>query len=93
MVIEVVPAELYALAAVLDAGADRADRSAAAVPEGSGPGAVGPAVVTFCEAVRTAGTCLAGELRWLGGAVAGAADSWLGLDGSVLPVPGTEVPR
>jgi hypothetical protein len=93
MVVEVVPEGLYTLAAVLEYGADRADRSAAAVPDGSGPGAVGPAVPAFCEAVRTAGTCLAGELRWLGGAVAGAADSWLGLDGSMLPVRGAGVPR
>ena len=71
MVIEVVPAELYALAAVLDAAAEQADRSAAAVPEESGSGPVAPAVAAFCETVRTAGTCLGGELRWLAGAVAG----------------------
>lgn len=93
MVIEVVPAELYALAAVLDSAADQTDRSVAAVPGDAVGGAVGPAVAAFCETVRTAGSCLAGELRWLGGAVTGAADSWLGLDGSVLPVRGTGLPR
>jgi hypothetical protein len=93
MVIEVVPSELYALAAALQAGADRADASAAAVPAGTGDGPVAPAGAAFCEVVRTAGRCLAGELRWLGGAVTGAADSWLGLDGSVLSGRGAEVPR
>ena len=93
MVIEVVPAELYALAAVLDAAAEQADRSAVAVPEDSGSGPVAPAVTAFCETVRTAGTCLGAELRWLGGAVAGAADSWLGLDGSLLPGRGAALPR
>jgi hypothetical protein len=93
MVIEVVPAELYALAAVLDAAAEQADRSAAAVPAESGSGPVAPAVTGFCETVRTAGSCLGGELRWLGGAVAGAADSWLGLDGSLLPGRGSATHR
>ena len=94
MVIEVVPAEVYALAAVLDAAADQAARSAAAVPGGgTGGGAVGPAVAAFCETVATAGACLAGELRWLGGAVGAAADSWAGLDSSVLPARGAVLPR
>jgi hypothetical protein len=93
MVIEVVPAELYALAAVLDAAAEHADRSAAAVPADTGAGPVAPAMAAFCETVRTAGACLGGELRWLGGAVAGAADSWLGLDGSLLPAHGSALPR
>jgi hypothetical protein len=35
---------------------------------------------------------VAGELRWLGGTVAAVADSWLGLDGSLLAPPG-EVTR
>ena len=93
MVIEVVPAELHALAGVLDAAADQAARSAAAVPGETGGGAVGPAVAAFCETVGTAGACLSGELRWLGGAVAAAAESWSGLDGSVLPVRGEVLPR
>lgn len=93
MAIDVVPAELYALAAVLDAAAEQADRSAAAVPGGSASGPVAPAVAAFCETVRTAGSCLGAELRWLGGAVAGAADSWLGLDGSLLPSRGAVAPR
>ena len=93
MAIEVVPAELYALSAVLDAAADQAARSSAAVPAGAGGGAVGPAVAAFCETVGTAGACLAGELRWLSGAVAAAADSWAGLDASVLPARGAVLPR
>ena len=93
MVIEVLPAELYALAAVLDAAADQSARTAAVVPGETGGGAVGPAVAAFCETVGTAASCLAGELRWLGGAVSAAADSWLGLDGSLLPSRGAVVPE
>jgi hypothetical protein len=63
------------------------------VPTESGGGPVGPAVTAFCETVRTAGSCLGQELRWLGGAVAGAADSWLALDGSLLPRRGSALPR
>jgi hypothetical protein len=56
-------------------------------------GSLGPAVAEFTTTARTAGRCLAGELSWLGGAVAAAADSWLGLDGSLLAVAGRAVPR
>jgi hypothetical protein len=93
MAIEVVPAQLYALSGVLDAAAGTAARA------GTGPageevgGTVGEAVAGFCEAVRTTGRCLTGELGWLAGAVAAAADSWLGLDGSLLPVAGRGVPE
>lgn len=91
MSIEVVPAELYALASLLRAAGDRAVLASAAVPGDPVDGAVGPVVLAFCETVRTAGSRLAGELRWLGSAVAGAADSWLGLDGSLLPRRGIGV--
>jgi hypothetical protein len=91
MSIEVVPAELYALAGVLRAAADRAGRAAAEVPDAAVGGSVGPPLQAFAETVRTAAGCLAGELRWLGSAVAGAADSWLGLDGSLLPGRGVAV--
>jgi hypothetical protein len=93
MPIEVVPAELYALAAVLQAAADSGDRAAAGVPDGPVAGAVGEALQAFGETLRTAAGCLAGELRWLGTAVAGAADSWLGLDGSLLPRRDAAVPE
>jgi hypothetical protein len=93
MPIEVVPAELYALAAVLQAAADSGDRAAAGVPDGPVAGAVGEALQAFGETLRTAAGCLVGELRWLGTAVAGAADSWLGLDGSLLPRRDAAVPE
>ena len=93
MSIEVVPAELYALAGVLKAAADAGDRTAAGVPGDPVSGAVGEAVQAFGETLRTAARCLAGELRWLGTAVAGAADSWLGLDGSLLPRRDAAVPE
>ena len=93
MAIEVVPAQLYALSGVLDAAAGSAARAGTALAgEGVG-GPVGDAVAGFCEAARTTGRCLADELGWLAGAVAAAADSWLGLDGSLLPVAGRGVPE
>jgi hypothetical protein len=92
MAIEVEPTQLYALAGVLDAAAG----STAAVgrtPAGDQVGGpLGGAVAGFCETARTTGRCLAGELTWLGAAVAAAADSWLGLDRGLLPVPGQGVP-
>jgi hypothetical protein len=93
MPIEVVPAELYELAAALHAAADRADLASRQVPADRVTGAVGPAALTLGETLQTAAACLAGELRWLSSAVAGAADSWLGLDGSLLAVQGTGVPE
>ncbi|WP_369139554.1 hypothetical protein [Modestobacter versicolor] len=93
MAIEVVPEQLYALAGVLDAASTPADRVAAALPGDPVGGPLGGAVTAFGEAAGAAGRCLAGELRWLGGAVAAAADSWLGLDGGLLPVPGRGVAR
>jgi hypothetical protein len=93
MPIEVVPAELYELAAVLQAAADRADLVSSQAPADQVTGAVGPAVLALGEILQTAAACLAGELRWLGSAVAAAADSWLGLDGSLLAVRGTGVPE
>jgi hypothetical protein len=93
MSIEVVPAELHALAGVLQAAADRADRMVAEVPIDPVGGALGAAVLAFGETVRAAAGCVAGELRWLGSAVDGAADSWLGLDGSLLPGRGAGVPE
>ena len=91
MAIEVVPAELYALAGVLDAGSVRAAQAGTAVDGAQVGGPLGAAVTGFCETVRTAGSCLSGELAWLGAAIAAAADSWSQLDGSLRPPRGTEL--
>ena len=93
MPIEVVPAQLYALAAVLDAAAGPAARAGTVLVGEPVGGPLGAAVTGFCETARTTGRCLADELSWLGGAVAAAADSWLGLDGQLLPVAGRGVPE
>ena len=93
MSIEVVPVQLYALAAVLDGAAARAGQAGTAVEPPPVGGPLGAAVAGFAETVQTAGRCLAGELSWLGGAVAAAADSWLHLDGSLLPARGAGVPE
>ena len=93
MSIEVVPVQLYALAAVLDGAAARAGQAGAAVEPPPVGGPLGTAVAGFAETVQTAGRSLAGELSWLGGAVAAAADSWLHLDGSLLPARGAGVPE
>ncbi|WP_299952435.1 hypothetical protein [uncultured Modestobacter sp.] len=93
MSIEVTPAQLYALAEVLAAAAERARQTATAVPGAAVGGPLGAAAVGFGEGVRATGRCLAGELSWLGEVVAAAADSWQQLDGSVLPVAGRGVPQ
>jgi len=93
MAIEVVPAQLYALAGVLDGAAVQAARVGTTPADDPVGGPLGPAVAGFCETVRATGRCLAGELSWLGDAVTAAADSWLGLDGRLLPVPGRGVPE
>jgi hypothetical protein len=93
MAIEVVPAQLYALAGVLDGAAVQAARVGATPADDPVGGPLGPAVAGFCETVRATGRCLAGELGWLGEAVTAAADSWLGLDGRLLPVAGRGVPE
>jgi hypothetical protein len=93
MAIEVVPAQLYALTAVLEAGSVSAARVGGALTADPVGGPLAEAVAAFCETAGTTGRCLAGELSWIGGAVAAAADSWLGLDGSLLSVPGRGVPE
>ncbi|MCZ2811528.1 hypothetical protein O2W15_08775 [Modestobacter sp. VKM Ac-2979] len=93
MVIEVVPARLYALAGVLDAASVRAAQVGAAGDGAGVGGPLGPVVAGFGETVATAGGCLAGELTWLRSAVATAADSWQQLDGELLPGRGAAVPR
>ena len=93
MAIEVLPVQLHALAGVLDGASVRAAQAGAAVDPAPVGGPLGPAVLGFTETVHTAGSCLAGELSWLSGAVAAAADSWLHLDGSLLPARGAGVPE
>ncbi|MCZ2806302.1 hypothetical protein O2W18_14400 [Modestobacter sp. VKM Ac-2983] len=93
MVIEVVPARLYALAGVLDAASVRAGQVAAAGDGAGVGGPLGPVLADFGETVATAGGCLAGELAWLRGAVTTAAGSWQQVDAGLLPGRGTAVPR
>ena len=85
MNIEIRALEVHALAAVLRDAAGEADwigvRLAGSPPVG---GPLQPAVDAFLDCHRTAGQALAGELRWLGSAVAAAADSWVRLDGSLV---------
>ncbi len=85
MAIEVVPERLYALSAVLDASALRVAQVGAAVPDGTIAGSLGVGLARFTGTLRTATGCVAGELGWLAGAVAAAADSRLRLDGSLSP--------
>lgn len=93
-VIDVPPAEVYALAGRLGDQAGLLGEIAARLP---GPPAVGgplqPALVEFLFCCRTAARALAGELEWLGSTIAAVADSWLGLDRGVLGSPGRAVPR
>jgi hypothetical protein len=93
MSIEVVPVQLLALAGVLDGASVRAAQAGDAVDPPPVGGPLGAAVSGFAETVQTVGRGLAGELSWLGGAVAAAADSWLHLDGSLLPARGVGVPE
>jgi hypothetical protein len=89
MSIEIRALEVHALAAVLRDAAGEADWIGvrlAGSPAVGGP--LQPAVEAFLDCHRTAGSALAGELRWLGSAVAGAADSWVRLDGGVVAPAG-----
>ena len=81
--------EVHALADTLRDAAGEADWTAvrlAGTPPVGGP--LQPALEAFLDGHRTAGRALAGELRWLGSAVAAAADSWTRLDGVVVPPVG-----
>jgi hypothetical protein len=93
MAIEVVPAQLHALAAALDAAAVRTGQTEAALTGDPVGGPLGAAVADLTGTTRTVARCLAGELSWLGGAVAAAADSWLELDGQLLQGAGRAVAR
>ena len=89
MSIEIRALEVHALAATLRDAAGEADRIGVRL-EGTPPvgGTLQPAVEAFLECHRTAGLALAGELRWLGSAVAAAAYSWVRLDSAIVAPAG-----
>lgn len=89
MSIEMPAAEVRALAAVLRGSAGDADEIGMRLQ--GAPRVEGPlhgAVAAFLDSQRSAGRALAGELEWLGTTVGAVADSWLRLDGVLLPVRG-----
>lgn len=86
MSIEMRAADVYALAHTLRGAAHDADDVQArltAAPD-VGSAVLRQAVDAFVDSHRAAGRAIAGELTWLGDTVAGVADSWLRLDGSLL---------
>jgi hypothetical protein len=89
MDIEIRALEVHALAAILRATAGEADQIGVRL---AGTPVVGgglqSAVEAFLECHRTTGLALAGELRWLGSTVAGVADSWTRLDGTLMAPAG-----
>lgn len=73
------------MAAVLREAAGDAEEIGARLDRAGDVGeALQPAVEEFLDSHRTAGRALAGELAWLGTAVAEVADSWLALDRALL---------
>lgn len=94
MTIEVPAVELYAVAATLRAGSERAvdARVWLDAPVDVG-GDVQAGVASFAETARIAVVAVGGELDWLGRVLVQTADSWLGLDGSLLPVRGEVLAR
>ena len=86
MSIEMPTAEVYGLAHTLRGSADDAEEIGNRL--GGRPHVGGPLqapVEAFLESHRAAGEALIGELRWLGTTVAAIADSWVRLDGTVMP--------
>jgi hypothetical protein len=86
MSIEMPAAEVYGLAHTLRGTA--ADAEEIGHRLGGRPRVGGPLqapVEAFLESHRAAGAALAGELDWLGATVAAIADSWVRLDGTVMP--------
>jgi hypothetical protein len=86
MSIEMPAAEVYALASTLRGSAADAEEIGSRL--GHRPRVGGPLqapVEAFLESHRAVGSALAGELHWLGTTVAAVADSWLRLDGTVMP--------
>jgi len=89
MSIEMPAAEVHELAALLRGSAADAEEIEVRLhraPRVDGP-LHGP-VAAFLESHRAAGRALAGELEWLGTTVGAVADSWLRLDGALLPAHG-----
>jgi hypothetical protein len=92
--IAVPAAEVRALGATLAQLAGDADDAGRRLAQGR---SVGPrlqaAVEDFLACHRTATGALAGELRWLGATVGAVADSWEGLDATLLGAAGRRVAR
>jgi hypothetical protein len=89
MSIEMPAAEVYRLANTLRGAVGEAEEISVRLRETPVVGgALGAAVESFLESHRAAGRALAGELAWLGDTVAAVADSWLRLDGSLVPSRG-----
>jgi hypothetical protein len=89
MSIEMPAAEVRELAAVLRGSEVDAEEIGARLhgePQVEGP--LGGPVAAFLDSHRMAGRALAGELDWLGTTVGAVADSWLRLDGALLPPHG-----
>ena len=88
------PEQIRALAAALTGQAEEAAGVAGRLAGAPAPGpALHGAVADFLACHRAAAEALAGELRWLGGTLAGVADSWEGLDAGLLAPRGVAVPR
>ena len=85
MSIEMPAAEVYRLANALRGAAGDAEDIGARLRGAGDVGGVQAAVETFLDSHRAAGRALVGELAWLGDTVAAVADSWLHLDGTLLP--------
>lgn len=88
MSIEMPAAEVYRLANTLRGAAGAAEDFGARLRDTGDMGDVQAAVETFLDSHRAAGRALVGELAWLGDTVAAVADSWLHLDGTLLPSHG-----
>jgi hypothetical protein len=88
MSIQVPTEAVYALAHALAEQAETADEARARLAGADGLGEVQAATEQFLDCLRLGAGALAGELRLLGGAVAGAADSWLRLDAVLLAARG-----
>ena len=94
MSIEMPAAEVYRLANTLrDSGADAEEIGSRLDGRAQVGGPLQAPVEAFLESHRAAGRALAGELEWLGNTVASVADSWLRLDGTVVPFLGRAVPE
>jgi hypothetical protein len=93
--IEMPVERVRALGRSLEAAAGTADDARTRlVDEGDVDGPLRTPVELFLDRHRTLATALAGELRWLGGTVAGIADAWAQLDATLLlPAPGGEPGR